>query len=176
MPRGREEHLLYIGNKESYRFPLAAIISCSVATLIVVITKYSYVFGYIQRGFGNGISVAQARVRMQSGHAKGTRGVRQLIIGKILPLTAWMFALLIIETPTSQSVDLFTCQWNVSKMRLGRHVRYMMTTFLADLDLNCETKKKDWATYRKIEVIEVFFIVFTVRVSEEVCQANSRSI
>ena len=111
MPREREEHLLYIGNKESYRFVLAAIISFSVATLIAVITKYSYVFGYIQRGFGNGISVAQARVRRQSGHAKGTRGVRTFIIGKMLPLTAWMFALLIIETPKSQSVDLFTCRW-----------------------------------------------------------------
>ena len=132
---------------------MAAIISCSVATLIAVITKYSYVFGYIQRGFGNGISVAQARVRMQSGHAKGTRGVRRFIMGKILPLAAWMFVLLIIETPTSQSVDLFTCQWNVSKMRLGRHVRYMMTTFLAGLDLNCETKKKYWVTYRKLEVL-----------------------
>ena len=49
----------------------------------------------------------------------------------------------------------------------------MMTQSLADLDLNCETKKKDWAAYKKMEVTEDFFIVFTVRVSEEYCLANS---
>ena len=49
----------------------------------------------------------------------------------------------------------------------------MLTQFLADLDLNCETKKKDWAAYKKMEVTEDLFIVFTARVSKEVCQANN---
>ena len=49
----------------------------------------------------------------------------------------------------------------------------MITQFLADLDFNCETKKKDWAAYKKMEVTEDLFIVFTARVSKEVCQANS---
>ena len=48
----------------------------------------------------------------------------------------------------------------------------MMTQFLADLDLNCETKKKDWVAYKKMEVTEDLRIVFTARVSKEVCQAN----
>ena len=49
----------------------------------------------------------------------------------------------------------------------------MMTQFLADLDLNCENKKKDWAAYEKMEVTEDLFIVFTARVSKEVCRVNS---
>ena len=34
----------------------------------------------------------------------------------------------------------------------------MMTQFLADLDLNCENKKKDWAAYMKMEVTEDLFV------------------
>ena len=49
----------------------------------------------------------------------------------------------------------------------------MLTQFLAELDLNCETKKKDWAAYKKMEVTEDLFIVFTARVSKEVCRVNS---
>ena len=50
----------------------------------------------------------------------------------------------------------------------------MMTQFLADLDLNCENKKKDWAAYMKMEVTEDLFIVFRARVSKDVCLANSQ--
>ena len=50
----------------------------------------------------------------------------------------------------------------------------MMTQFLADLDLNCENKKKDWAAYMKMEVTEDLFIVFRARVSKNVCRANSQ--
>ena len=46
MPCEREERLLYIRTKESHRFLLATIISCSLATLIAWVTKYSYVFGH----------------------------------------------------------------------------------------------------------------------------------
>ena len=67
--------------------------------------------GTSRKALGEGIPVALARFRRQHGHAKGTRGVRTLTMGKTLLFTAWMFALLIIETPKSQSVDLFTCQW-----------------------------------------------------------------
>ena len=49
----------------------------------------------------------------------------------------------------------------------------MTTQFLADLNLHGETKTKDWAAYKKMEVTEDLLIVFTARVSKEVCQANS---
>ena len=54
----------------------------------------------------------------------------------------------------------------MSKMRLGRYARYMIAHFLADLDLIYESKKTNLARYKKMEVFEVVFVVFTVRVSE----------
>ena len=48
----------------------------------------------------------------------------------------------------------------------------MTTQLLADLNLHGETKKKDWAAYKKNEVIENPLIAFTARVSKEVCHAH----
>ena len=52
----------------------------------------------------------------------------------------------------------------------------MTTQFLAALNLHGETKKKDWAAYKKMEVTEDLLIVFTARVSKKVCQGNSESV
>ena len=54
MSKEREDVYFIEGTKGDLQFFLAAVFSCSVATLIVLIAKYSYVFGYIQRGFGQG--------------------------------------------------------------------------------------------------------------------------
>ena len=112
MPREREEHLLYIGTKRRATFFLCGYIlmhSCNVDCCDCRV--FVCILGTSRKALGEGISVALARFRRQRGHAKGTRGVRKITMGKTLLFTAWMCALLIIETPKSQSVDLFTCQW-----------------------------------------------------------------
>ena len=73
MSREREERSLYIGSRGGAIVLFSAAFSCSVARILLCLPSIRWYLDTSREAVGKEISVAQARLSRQSGHAKGTR-------------------------------------------------------------------------------------------------------